>query len=204
MKFFSIIVTIVLCCLGNDLFAQKSDSISVVPTDSAFKKPALQVKKHNHKTATRRSAILPGWGQAYNREYWKIPLVYGALGTAAGIYFYNDKWYKKTRIAYIIRTNKDTLRFPEIDNKLEPLDAESLRFFRNEFRKNKDYSVLWFLIAWGVNVVDATVFGHLKDFNVSDDLALNFKPIFQAQGNAATMGLAFTIKSPSHKAVSIR
>src|SRR5258708_39171012 len=47
------------------------------------------VKKFNPSTATIRSAIIPGWGQAYNKKYWKIPLVYGALGTTAGIFFYN-------------------------------------------------------------------------------------------------------------------
>jgi hypothetical protein len=194
-----------MCCfLSINVDAQKSDTTMDKTVDTTLSNKKAVVKKHSHKLATRRSAMVPGWGQAYNREYWKIPLVYGALGTAAGIYFYNDKWYKKSRIAYIIRTNKDTLRFPEIDSKLEPLDTESLRFYRNEFRKNKDYSLLWFLIAWGVNVVDATVFGHLKDFDVSDDLSLQIKPVFQANGNAANMGFAFTIKSPSHKAVRLK
>ena len=62
-------------------------------------------KKHNPKIATLRSAILPGWGQAYNRKYWKIPIVYGALGTTAGIFFYNLKTYKLLRKAVIFRSD---------------------------------------------------------------------------------------------------
>jgi len=199
-----IVICLLLLCCCIDINAQNTDAAKQVKADSVVQKKTTAPKKHSHKLATRRSAILPGWGQAYNKEYWKIPLVYGALGTAAGIYAYNDKWYKKSRAAFIIRTNKDTLRFPEIDPKLEPLDTESLRFYRNEFRKNKDYSVLWFLIAWGVNVIDATVFGHLKDFNVSDDLSLNIKPKFEAAGNSANMGVALTFKSPSHKPVLVK
>ena len=60
-------------------------------------------KKHNPKIATLRSAILPGWGQAYNRKYWKIPIVYGALGVTAGVFFYNLKTYKLLRKAVSLR-----------------------------------------------------------------------------------------------------
>src|SRR3954452_6819072 len=59
-------------------------------------------KKHNPKIATLRSAILPGWGQAYNRKYWKIPIIYGALGTTAGVFFYNLKTYKLLRKAVVL------------------------------------------------------------------------------------------------------
>ena len=55
--------------------------------------------------------VLPGWGQAYNKRYWEIPIVYGALGTAAGIYLYNNTWYKRTRDAYDIGYVADTANF---------------------------------------------------------------------------------------------
>ena len=73
------------------LHAQIPDSIAQQnPTakDSAVKKP---VQKFEPRKATIRSAILPGWGQLYNKKYWKAPLVWGALGTTAAVYFYNVK-----------------------------------------------------------------------------------------------------------------
>src|ERR1700712_5138986 len=92
---------------------QKKDSVIVLKgnaeADSSGKNLlALDTaisKKHNPKAATLRSAILPGWGQAYNRKYWKIPIVYGALGTTAGIFFYNLKTYKLLRKAVVLRSD---------------------------------------------------------------------------------------------------
>lgn len=173
----------------------------VIPTDSttSIKNPAFTkdtgirivkgdtiktVPGHDPGKATLRSLILPGWGQAYNREYWKIPIVYGVLGTIAGIFIYNDTWYKKTKRAFEIRVANDTPSFHLIDARIEPLSAQSLQLYRNSFRRNRDYSALYFIIAWGLNVADATVFGHLKDFSVSDDLSLQVHPVLKTNGNA--------------------
>lgn len=179
----------------------------VIQTDSttSIKNPALKkdtvykiiggdtmklVPKHNPRKATLRSAVLPGWGQVYNREYWKLPLVYAALGIPAGFFIYNNTWYKRSKLAYEIRVDRDTSRFGEINEKLVPLNEDNLRFYRNEFRRNRDYSALFFLLAWGLNVVDATVFAHLKDFNVSDDLSLKLKPNFDLKSTGFSLVLA--------------
>src|SRR5690349_21278087 len=85
------------------LAAQTKDSIildtprlskTAILLDSTSKKP-----KHSPKKAATRSAILPGWGQAYNGKYWKIPIVYTAIGIPVGTYIYNRKWYKETQKA---------------------------------------------------------------------------------------------------------
>lgn len=185
----------------------------IIPTDSTTvtKNPAFTkdtgirvvrgdtiktVSKHDPGKATLRSLILPGWGQAYNREYWKIPIVYGALGTVAGFYIYNNTWYKRTKKAFEIRVARDSARFNLIHPSLEPLSAESLQLYRNSFRRNRDYSALYFIIAWGLNIADATVFGHLKDFDVSEDLSLQVHPVLQTNGNAG-LSLVLGLKSPS-------
>jgi hypothetical protein len=157
------------------------------------------VPKHDPKKATIRSAILPGWGQAYNREYWKIPIVYGAIGIPAGFYVFNDTWYKRTKKAYEIRVSGDTASYPKIDPKLQPLSADRLRYYRNSFRRDRDYSTLYFFIAWGLNVVDATVFGHLKDFDVSPDLTMHIRPTIKpsTRGASTGMSLILAVKSSS-------
>src|SRR6201990_2200349 len=97
-------------------------------TKTLAKKDSLIEKKHDPRKAPRRSAILPGWGQAYNHEYWKIPIVYGALAVPGSLFIYNNKWYQKTKEAYsILLTGGDTL---SIDPKLKGLSPESLQYYR--------------------------------------------------------------------------
>ena len=64
------------------------------------KKDSVSKKQHDPRKATLRSAIIPGWGQAYNHEWWKIPIVYGAIGTSLYFYIDNNKKYHNYRDAY--------------------------------------------------------------------------------------------------------
>lgn len=196
-------------------FAQSDTGIisvkPVVPVvkDSAKKeKKDSLVKKHDPRKATRRSAIIPGWGQAYNKEYWKIPLVYGVIAIPASLYVYNDSWYKKTKFAYEAKfkaeNNGDSSDLARIDPQLKNLSSTSLQSYRNSFRRDRDYSVLWFLIAWGINVVDATVFAHLKDFDVSSDLSMNIKPLFNPGARSTGLSFTFSPKKPEHKLYEVR
>lgn len=156
-------------------------------------------KKHNPKVATLRSAILPGWGQAYNRKYWKIPIVYGALGTTAGIFFYNLKTYKLLRKAVLLRSDTIASNDSLIDRQFIHLSTESIRSYRNEYRQNIDYSVLFFLIFWGLNVVDATVDAHLKAFDVSPDVSMKIRPGLNCSGNGPGISVVFFLKDKHSK-----
>src|SRR5215210_5085899 len=78
---------------------QRNDTVvSATQTIGNKTKDNLRVdtltKKHSPAKAAFRSAVLPGWGQAYNKKYWKIPIVYGALGTTAAVFFYNLNTYR--------------------------------------------------------------------------------------------------------------
>lgn len=162
-----------------------SSGINVLQSDSVLS------PQFNPKVATMRSLILPGWGQAYNKKYWKIPIIYGALGVTTGVFFYNLNTYKKLRDAVIYKTEgKDNL----IDPKFQNLSLEALRGYRNAVRQDIDYSVLFFLLFWGLNVVDATVDAHLKSFDVSPDLTLRLKPTFAMPNNGPGLSLVFTFK----------
>ena len=86
----------------------------------------------------------------------------------------------------------DSALYSLIRANLRPLDIESLKYYRNSFRRDIDYSVLFFLILWGLNVVDATVDAHLKSFDVSPDLSFRFKPGYSE--TARTSGLSLVVK----------
>ncbi len=169
------------------------DSVIVKKTTVAdTSKENLSKKKFNPRTATLRSAILPGWGQIYNKKYWKLPLVYGAMGTTAYVFFYNIKTYRLLRKAYIYKLDgADSL----IDPRFRQLSAPSIRSNRDLFRQNIDYSVLFFILFWGLNVVDATVDAQLKGFDVNDNLSLQFHPGYSPMANTTGLSLVFDIHS---------
>ncbi|MDR0793253.1 MAG: DUF5683 domain-containing protein [Chitinophagaceae bacterium] len=200
--------------------AKKNDSnIAVIVTDSTVEfvkdttklvQPVALTKEDSAKQAkkqfdpnksTMRSLMIPGWGQIYNHEYWKVPIVWGALAIPVSTFVFYNSEYKKARFAYsaiysayMIPVGQqgysatDTAHMAaEYKNYIysqpyalnattiqSPLGA--IQKTRNFYRSNRDYSILWFIILWGVQVADATVFGHLKQFDVSSDLSMNITP----------------------------
>jgi hypothetical protein len=199
-KLHTVNLAIIFLLFASCTFAQKPDTLILngLKQDNSGKNvlalDTMVKKKFDPHVATLRSAILPGWGQAYNKKYWKIPIVYGALGVSAGVFFFNLKTYKVLKQAVIYRS--DTI--PSNDNLIPPeyavLSTESLRFYRNAYRQNIDYSVLAFLIIWGLNVVDATVDAHLKGFDVSPDITLKIRPTFNLPGGTQGLSLVFNFK----------
>ncbi len=197
----------------------KTDSTKIIPARGKAAKTtdSVQVKlKHDPRKATFRSAVVPGWGQAYNREYWKIPIVYGVLAIPASLYIYNNNYYKKTKFAYsavyaaTVQTPADNSLLLRIDPKVldkktgQPLNLATYQSYRNTFKRNKDYCILWFFIAWGLNVADATVFGHLKDFDVSDDLSMQLQPTYIPETKSSGFSMVFNLRQPAHKALPLQ
>jgi len=136
-----------------------------------------------------------------------MPIVYGALAIPVYTFTDNLKWFQRTRYAYNVLARKDTGNYKNVYAPLQPFveagDLSGLQNYRGEFRKNVDYSVLAFLILWGLNVVDAAVDGHLKNFNVTDDLSIQFKPGFSPMANTAGLSLVFDIrKNQSYRPLS--
>lgn len=169
-------------------------------TDSLNKSDTTKKERSIASKAALRSAILPGLGQIYNKKYWKVPIVYGLIALPVSTFQYNSSWYKKTRFAYTVRATKDTINYKNIALELQPLSESSLKLYRNEFRKNMDFSVLGLLVMWGLNVVDATVDGHLRKFDISDELTLGIKPSFSS--GTGQIGLAATLSFNNKKSFS--
>lgn len=118
------------------------------------------------------SAIVPGLGQAYNEKYWKIPIVYSALGV--GVYFYinNDQQYDRYREAYKSRlAGKTTDEFSD-ENGNPILSEEKLIEAQKFYSRNKEISLLVLVGMYVLNIIDANVDAHLRQFNVSEDLSV--------------------------------
>jgi len=175
---------------------KSADSLNTVTTvidTSADGKKKSKVRVYNPGKAALRSAVIPGWGQVYNRKYWKVPIIYAALGITAGVFFYNLNTYQDTRDAYTIKYTMDTARYDEIPDYLQPISTESLRYYRDSYRQAMDYSILVFILLWGLNVVDAAVDAHLKSFDVSPDLSMRFKPYLSPTAGTTGMSLVVSI-----------
>lgn len=190
----SFLTTLCLLCMlfavHEKLYAQNTISNTAEPV---LQKPDTSSKQRSVASkAALRSAILPGLGQVYNKKYWKVPIVYGIIAIPVSLYSYNRKWYNLTRNAYTIRSTKDSANFNKIAPELIPLSSEALRLYRNDFRKNMDFSILGILLAWGLNVVDATVDGHLRGFDISDEVSLRLAPKLSTGNMSGQMGLSAT------------
>ena len=146
----------ILCCysyLNAQIKDTTSDNKFIAPTQQTSKQIAdsLKIKKRvadsikyaNHipRIATKRSLIIPGWGQAYNGEYWKIPIVYGILAIPTVAYIYNQDLYKKTKFAYEAKfkaEHGDSSDLQFIDPQVVNLPISSLQNYRNQFRRDRD------------------------------------------------------------------
>ncbi|MBM6500715.1 DUF5683 domain-containing protein [Flavobacterium macrobrachii] len=135
------------------------------------------------------SAILPGLGQAYNKRYWKIPIVYGALGTSMYFYLDNNKKYHSVRDAY-----KRRLAGFNDDEYQNIYDNDRLIQAQRFYQRNRDLSLLVTIGFYVLNIVDANVDAHLMQFNVNDNLS--FAPdVYQTDFNAKpNIGLTFNYK----------
>ncbi|MDD7886721.1 DUF5683 domain-containing protein [Flavivirga sp. 57AJ16] len=146
------------------------------------------------------SAILPGLGQAYNKKYWKIPIVYGAIGT--GIYFYvkNNKEYNRYRDAYKRRlagyTDDEFYFNPTTGEQLlaPRVTTESLERGQKFYRKNKDISLLVTFGLYALNIIDANVDAHLLQYNVDENLSLAPHYKFNELDATSNLGLTLNFK----------
>jgi Family of unknown function (DUF5683) len=198
--------------------AQQKDSAQVtqVPDSVLEKKDAIYKgtrsqraidsidlrQRKSYRRATIYSAILPGAGQVYNKKYWKVPIVYAAVGIPAYLYFYNKKIYNEAQYALVVTINgsgQDSVNqvSPDFLPLVKSGNVNAIINVRDEARKDQDYSILFFLLFYGLNIVDATVDAHLKDFNVNSDLSFRIRPmIVPGPTPSAGITLAFDIHKP--------
>jgi|SRR5690554_308182 len=150
--------------------------------------PEESIYFHSPKKATIMSAILPGLGQAYNKKYWKIPILYG--GFALTGYYLNDnlKNIDKYKQAYIAETDGD----PSTVNPTQ-YNTVQLNQLIDRYKQWRDLSYIAFAVIYALNIIDANVDAHLFYFDVSEDISLNWAPYLSPERNQG-VGLSLTLK----------
>jgi hypothetical protein len=179
--------------------AQKADSLKRKGSLPAATVDSIIKAEHSPRKAAIRSAIIPGWGQVYNKKYWKVPIIYAALGITAYIFVDNLQTYQDLKFSYAAKykagpPNHDSTDYFKIKTQYLPISPESLRAGRDQFRRYVDYSAVFFILFWGLNVVDAAVDAHLKAFDISPDLSMKIKPSYNPLANAGGVSVVFNFK----------
>ncbi|MDC8107033.1 MULTISPECIES: DUF5683 domain-containing protein [Chryseobacterium] len=149
---------------------QKSEAKVVADLEKA-NGPTAKTLKLNPTKAGLYSAVFPGLGQFYNKKYWKIPIVWGAVGTGVGIAMWNDKQYKKYREYYIAKLNGTPNEF--IDSR-PWLDKVALANVQDRAKRQRDYAIAITGLIYILSIVDAVVDAHLYESRHDPDLT--FKP----------------------------
>ena len=195
-RIFTLVCFIVACIAGTFSFAQEDSSSMTGASlgnatskdngaDTAAKKVPFQP---NPKKAGLYSAMLPGSGQLYNRQYWKIPVIYGAFAVAGYFINYNYKQYNTYRTAYIATIDDDPNTIST-----EIYGQDELKQLQDQYKEWLDLTVLFTSLGYMIQVMDAIVFAHLKNFDVSPDISLRMKPMAMPNGGLG-FGLAVNLK----------
>ena len=140
--------------------------------------------------ATIYSILFPCLGQVYNGEYWKIPIYWGAM--AGGAYYYKTNRKNYERYKWIF----DQANSTEEGVEKPPVTAENAKYYRDVFRRYRDYSILATALFYVVQVVDANVFAYMQDFEMDDDISLRVEPtvITPEFASAPGLGLGLTLR----------
>ncbi len=178
------------------LFLSAVDAQSPQP-DSTKKEIAIhdssKVKVHKHppSRAMLMSLCIPGLGQAYNKKYWKIPIIYAAMGTTIHFFSYNNNIYQHYKQAYINKVDS----LPSTIDEYPKYPASWLQEQEKTYRKYRDLNVILTALFYTFNVIDAYVDAHFHHFDISDNLSLQVFPSmnFSAATRKPSAGLTLCL-----------
>ncbi|WP_229741443.1 DUF5683 domain-containing protein [Planktosalinus lacus] len=173
------------------VFAQQKDTLTVVANDASLSVNQITKEPYDPLAPSRAafySAVIPGLGQVYNEKYWKIPVIYAGIG--ASIYFYttNREDYTRYRDAYKRRLAGYT------DDEFQGIANETLIRAQRTSKRNMDVSLAVAVGFYLLNIVDANVDAHLKQYSISDDLSLNPEVDYNPFQESTNYGMRLTYK----------
>lgn len=161
----------------------------VVKTPAKTKKNRItDTTQYSPKKAAIWAAACPGLGQIYNKKYWKLPIVYGVIGTVT--YFVASNGKKLKQFNGYIRNYYNDVPNP---SPYDQLGISELETFQNTYRRNVQIASFGTIFAWGLSIVDAVVDAHLRNFDIGDNLSMKIKPQINSIDNSYYTGLALNL-----------
>ncbi|UFH55868.1 DUF5683 domain-containing protein [Spirosoma sp. KNUC1025] len=162
------------------LVPDDSTSLDTPDTIAVSSKQEAKIHKIIPKKATIRSLMFPGLGQIYNRQYWKLPFIYGGLGAAIFAYQFNQRNYLKYEAAYKEAYNQSAVD-PIYGVKVAVVDGikrsvTTLQQASNQYHQWRDLTIILTAAGWALNAVEANVAAHMKTFDLTDDISMHIEP----------------------------
>lgn len=161
-----------LSIAGAGLFYWGSLMDGTVAYDNGGKRPDAA-------KSTIYSLLLPGLGQLYNGEFWKVPIYWGLMAGSIHFVVDNNTQYQRWKRTYDLATSDD----PDVEK--PPQSAENAKYYRDAYRRLRDYSILATAIAYLLQVIDANVFAYMQDFEVNDEISMKVAPSVIPMGDYA-------------------
>ena len=219
LKVFAVATVLILCCLnitgqepvdstnfskytepdmvyisepaGIVIVSDPAQLAKVYPIDTMY-----MYSNHSPAKAAIMSAVVPGLGQIYNRKYWKLPIVYAAIGISVERFlkFHND--YSRYRRAYIDIMDGDPytnyfetlVPFPNYDHQMK---VQRITKGKDLYRTWRDWAIVAVIVTYALNIIDANVDAHLMDFSLDDNISFNMQPCFLENSfNSKIIGLS--------------
>lgn len=184
--------------LADSLAADVADSVALDTVQLSAKTNA-EIRKIIPKRAALLSLALPGLGQVYNGQKWKVPLIYAGFGTFG--YFIVDftNKYQTYLAGYAVAYNKPNVAGQDPNRTKtarvygRELSINTLKAATDFYRRWRDYNIIFVALFWGLNVVDANVTAHLKTFDLSDSLTLKYEPAVMPSLSGFVPGVKLTM-----------
>ena len=168
--------------LGSSAQNQSADSTGY---RTAFRRSFIakwHMQPHSPLKATCYSAMLPGLGQGYNKKYWKIPIVYAAIGTSVGFIIANNQQYQYYKTQYIASVDGDPSTVPAVE-------ASNLFEIQEQYHRWRDVSYMCLGATYILQLIDANVDGHFFYYDISKKVHLQWSPMWMGQHKAPGVGL---------------
>ncbi|NRA48378.1 MAG: hypothetical protein HRU12_04535 [Phaeodactylibacter sp.] len=200
MKSYQYLLFTALLFASTILFGQappstlSSDTTAVLEAADTLQKPKRENWFNKDYPSPRKAAILslaiPGGGQLYNKRWWKLPLVYGAVVGMGLTIDYNQSNFRRLRDA--LELKRDNLEHEFTGTSID--NERALRSLRDEFDKNTQMAYVGMFLVYTLQALEAFVDAHLKNFDINDDLGMEIKPTLDYNGlSTPTIGLGVTI-----------
>lgn len=203
MNFKKVLFLILFFSVSAIINAQQLDSTQVEPKKDIKSKNTIlkQNKTHSPKKATLYSAVIPGLGQAYNKKYWKLPIIYG-LG---GLLVYNISSSNSSYKIYLDALNqRQELDATNLANGTQIADSDEfvniysdtqLQTRKGFYKKKRDMNIVYALLLYTANILDAAVDAHLMDFEVGEQYIMSLEPTFLPTASLSnSIGLSLSLK----------